>query len=119
MFSHQTSIRKPSYPSLHTPDGQRKYLNEDERNRVIECAKQQENSVKQLCLVLLLSGCRLTEALSLSKDSILGLENAILIRSLKKRDKISYRQIPLPHAIITGLLVLGQQCPDRLSIQSR
>ena len=109
MFSHQNSPQNTQIQSLHTKNGERKYLNEDERSRFIGCAKRQDNSVKMLCLVLVLSGCRLTEALNLSRADILSAENAILIRSLKKRDKIIYQQIPLPHGIITGLLVLGKK----------
>lgn len=114
MFSYPNSIQKTSFPSLHTKNGERKYLNEDERKRFIDCAQNQKQSVRLLCLVLVLSGCRLTEALNLSKESILAHENAILIRSLKKRDKTIYRQVPLPHAIITDLLMLEIEHSSRL-----
>lgn len=114
MFSHNNSNQKPSIQSLHTKHGERKYLTEDERKNFIEAANNQKQSVRLLCLVLLLSGCRLSEVLNMTSENVLDAENAILIRSLKKRDKISYRQIPQPHGIISDLLMISRKRPDRL-----
>ena len=95
------------HPAFFTADGQRKYLNAEERGRFIEAAQEQAQPLKLLCLVLVLSGCRLSEALNLKDDHISLGENAIVIRSLKQRGKLSYRQIPLPSAIITELHLRG------------
>lgn len=114
MFSpYQSTKEKPAY-SLYTPDGERKYLNGEERLEFIQCAQNQENSVRLLCLVLVMSGCRLSEALNLTQDHILTGENVILIRSLKKRGEICFRHIPVPHHTIAELALLGRIKPNRL-----
>ena len=109
MFSTKiTSFRHPGF-SLYTKDGQPKYLNQTERKRFIECADQCERSIRLLCLTLLFSGCRLSEALNLTKDHILVPEQALSIRSLKKRKEVSFRQVPIPGTLIDELSALGRE----------
>ncbi|MEM7068321.1 MAG: site-specific integrase [Pseudomonadota bacterium] len=119
MFSHHEISQRRPFRSLYTKDGQRKYLSEKERSRFIGHAKQQPRQVRLLCLVLALSGCRLSEALNLTKEDVLEIECAILIRTLKKRDKIIYRQIPLPAGLIYDLRRLGQKRNGRLFLWQR
>jgi len=105
--------------SLYTKDGRPKYLNQTERQRFIACAKRHEQAVRLLCLTLVYSGCRLTEALNLSSDSILEPEQALLIHSLKKRTAICYRQVPVPAELISELSVFANAQPGRLFIWGR
>ena len=114
MFSDQGSQESNAPVSLYTQGGQRKYLTEHERQRFIDSAQSCERSIRLLCLVLLFSGCRISEALNLSAEHILKEDNGILIRSLKKRAIVSYRQIPLPPAIIDDLCSLSVRQPKRL-----
>ena len=114
MFSPQTNQKYHYRYSLYTNTGERKYLDESERTRFIDCALQQQDAAGLLGLVLVLSGCRLTEALNLSPSDILEEEGAIVVRSLKKRQKHEFRQIPLPPGTIAELLKLGRSNSEPL-----
>lgn len=107
MFSHHHTTQNTS-TSLYTDTGERKYLTASERQAFIDKANLHEQSVRLLCLVLVYTGCRLTEALNLKPEHIIPSENIVLIRSLKKRNKITYRSLALPDDLINELLELGQ-----------
>ncbi len=119
MFSPKIKPFKNPGFSLYTKDGQPKYLNQSERQRFIECADQCERSIRLLCLTLLFSGCRLSEALNLTKESVLTPEQALSIRSLKKRKAVSFRQIPIPKNLVHELSSLGQERPSSLFVWKR
>ena len=114
MFSTKTTTHNHSGFSLYTADGKPKYLNQAERKRFLECASTRDKSIRLLCHVLVYSGCRLTEALNLSRDSILEPEKALSIRSLKKRSQVSFRHVPVPNELIKELVELSQENPSRL-----
>lgn len=96
--------------SLYAADGQRKYLNLDERRRFLEAArKAPEPDTLTLCIVLAYTGCRISEALELTQASLLASEGLIAIRSLKKRGVLDVREIPVPPA------VMGALSPNRCS----
>ena len=83
--------------------GERLYLNGEERKQFLRVASKQENDKKYIALMLYFTGCRLNEALNLMVGSI-DLENeSVIIRSLKKKEKIHYRHIPLPETFIGEL----------------
>ncbi|MCK1463074.1 site-specific integrase [Bradyrhizobium sp. 2] len=64
----------------------------------MECPRQE---LRTFCLVLAYTGCRISEALSLVSASIEIGENAVALRSLKKRKKmIVIRQVPVPAALV-------------------
>ncbi len=80
---------------LFTTDGQRKYLNSEELDRFIKAASAQERAeVRTLCLVLVHTGARISEALALSVDRVDMGEGAIVFKTLKQRGKERFRAAP-------------------------
>jgi integrase len=83
--------------------GERLYLTEDERSRFREASMQAKRETKALCLTLLYTGCRISEALGITVRNVDLSDNCIVIRSLKKRKEIHYRSIPVPYEAIETL----------------
>jgi integrase/recombinase XerD len=116
----QTSCRPAHYEilSLHTQTGARKYLDQTERIRFIDAATRAALPVRALCLTLAHTGCRISEALALTPDSLRASEGVIAFRSLKKRSHaVVVREVPAPASLIAELATLAQQCmraDDRL-----
>lgn len=114
------SIRPSHYDvlSLHTQTGGRKYLDQSERTRFIAAAADTAPALRALCLTLAHTGCRISEALALTPDSLRVSEGVIAFRSLKKRsDVVVVREVPAPAALIAELATLARKCPrldDRL-----
>jgi integrase/recombinase XerD len=88
------------YRSLYSADGRRKYLNVDERRAFLEAAAKEDHGTHTLCLTLAYTGCRISEALSLTGSSIQPGAKLIAIRSLKKRGKVVVREIPVPEELV-------------------
>ncbi|MEN7547358.1 site-specific integrase [Rapidithrix thailandica] len=88
---------------LYSDKGERLYLTASERQRFEQVSKQQDRETMTFALVLLYTGCRLSEALNLQVRHI-DLENhSIGIESLKKRKKGVFRSIPVPERLIESL----------------
>jgi len=95
---------------LYDRSGNRKYLNPGERLRFYETVDTSENLArKTLCLVLIYTGCRITEALRLRVENIDASENTLLFKTLKQRGKTIQRVLPVPGFLIELLL---QQAPS-------
>lgn len=93
--------------ALFNERGERKYLNAAERQRFFQCldilASEQDRT---FCEMIYWTGCRPSEALALTVQSINLDEGSVIVRSLKKRgsDKGKhYRVIPLPAAFLERL----------------
>lgn len=54
-------------------------------------------------MVLVYSGCRLSEALALSSMSVQPSAKLLSVRSLKKRNKFIIREVPIPDILIDEL----------------
>ncbi len=89
--------------SLHTPSGQRKYLTADERLRFLRAADSAPPKIRTLCLTLAWTGCRISEALALTPDAIDRESAAVVVRSLKKRRALMFRQVPVPQGLIDAI----------------
>jgi integrase/recombinase XerD len=89
--------------SLFDPDGNRLYLNDDERKAFLKAASSQKREVKAMCQVLYYTGCRVSEALELTPMRVDHSEQVLRFRSLKKRDKTVYRDVPVPPLLLTTL----------------
>lgn len=95
--------------SLIDFNGQRKYLNLQERKRFYTCINHLSKERRLFCLLLFWSGVRISEALNLKMEHIDLSEQVVTIKSLKKRGKVSFRQIPLPIELLNELtIVLGE-----------
>ena len=93
---------------LHTLHGARKYLDAAERDRFIAAARGMPASLRTLCLTLVLTGCRISEALALSSASLFPSEGVIAFRSLKKRTRgVIVREVPVPSWLVAELGALA------------
>jgi integrase len=81
---------------LFTIEGKRKYLTAEEQGRFTAAANAHERAeVRTFCLTLALNtGCRISEALELTPESVDLSDKSITLRTLKQRDKIKYRSFP-------------------------
>ena len=90
--------------SLYDQQGKRKYLSSSERKKVYRAILELTNERKVLFLLLLYwTGVRISEALSVTADSVDHDEQVLIVKCLKKRDKIIYRRIPLPPTLLLRL----------------
>ena len=89
---------------LFTINGKRKYLTSDERERFLTQANQHERGeVRTLCLVMAYTGCRISEALELTADKIDLSAKSIVFRTLKQRERMTYRAVPVPDSVLDAL----------------
>ncbi len=87
---------------LFDAQGNRKYLNAQEREKFKEAAGNQEREVMTFCLMLYYTGCRISEALAVLDSRIDFTEQAVTFQTLKRR-KVIYRQVPLPAQFLKEL----------------
>ena len=102
-----------SIASLYTPSGRRKYLTECERARFLETAwRCPRSTLRTLALVLIHTGCRISEALALTPASIEAESGFLAFRCLKRRRKtIIVREVPLPEDVLAELQHVHRDCP--------
>lgn len=94
--------------SLYAATGERKYLTVSERERFIAEAAKADLSTLALCLLLCLTGCRISEALALRPPHIDIDEQTVRFRTLKRRSgRIEWRNIPAPSELIKLLETLS------------
>lgn len=103
-----TATPKPTSPTapemrLYSATGRRLYLNADERRRFREAALACSGSRVLLCLVLLHTGCRISEALALRQESFQVTEGVIAVETLKRRRAGIVREIPVPREVFRWL----------------
>jgi len=90
---------------LYAGDGQRKYLNQQERDAFLAAAARYSNPrIRTLCAVLALTGCRISEALALTADRVDAADKVLIFESLKKRRRGHYRAVPVPTDLINELI---------------
>ena len=100
-------VTKPSAKGAYDHEGRRKYLSRDEGSKFVRHATTLPRCQALFCLTIYYTGCRISEALALRRQDIDAESKAILIRSLKKREKREIRRIPLPAFLVKGLLDLA------------
>jgi integrase/recombinase XerD len=99
---------------LHDTEGQRLYLTETERKAFLKAAESCDRQVRTFCMVLVYTGCRLSEALGLTPKSIDFGQKAIVIETLKKRRSGVFRAVPVPDSLLDTLnMVHGIQEASR------
>ena len=90
--------------TAYNGQGQRKYLNAAEGDRFLNrCGKIMPQEEAAFCKTLYFTGCRVSEALSLSPESIDGEEQTLRIFTLKKREKEVVRRVPIPDQLFEDL----------------
>jgi integrase/recombinase XerD len=96
--------RAPNRPmTLHTAVGARKYLNAAERQRFAAAADTMPPEPRTFCLLLMWSGCRISEALAVTPTAIDREAGTIAFVTLKRRRSSVVRQVPIPVPLITDL----------------
>lgn len=103
--------------NLYEPAGGRKYLNAAERRRFTQAARRAPLDAQLFCLVLSLSGARISEILALTPAAIDFDSGVANITTLKRRRRGLVRQVPLPRKILGELnqafhLRRAQRHPD-------
>ena len=91
---------------LYSKDGDRLYLNPPERLAFYEFAEGIEDLAhKTLCMVLIYTGCRISEAVNLRRKDIDVSNETLIIRTLKQGGKvIRQRELMIPDFIIDLLI---------------
>lgn len=89
--------------SLYSSDGQRKYLNQQERLRFFKAARQQSTETRLLCLLLYYTGARIAEIHNLKTHNIDLSNHTLIIETLKKRKRGIFREVPLPKFLMNDL----------------
>jgi integrase/recombinase XerD len=89
--------------TLHTAVGARKYLNVAERKRFAAAADTMPPEPRAFCLLLMWSGCRISEALAVTPTAIDREEETVAFVTLKRRHASAVRQIPIPASLIADL----------------
>jgi integrase/recombinase XerD len=79
--------------------GKRKYLIASERMIFCQYAKGLTHEQKSFCLTLAVTGARISEVLALTSGSLDRANGAVIFRTLKQRDTISFRAIPVPNLL--------------------
>lgn len=89
---------------LHDQSGQRKYLNAAERKRFRQAIDGLERPHERLfCFTLFFTGCRISEALALTWESVDVSEGTLIFRTLKQRRTVRFRSVPIPSLLLNGL----------------
>ncbi|MEJ8574169.1 tyrosine-type recombinase/integrase [Microbaculum marinum] len=100
---HAERVRGERTYSLYAPSGARKYVNAAERTRFLRAADSRDPATRALCLMLVYTGCRLSEALNLTADAVQPDSGIIAIASLKKRRTGIVREVPVPDILIGAI----------------
>ena len=98
---------------LHRADGARLYVNHEERGHFVESARRAQPEARLLALTLLLSGCRLSEALALRGQSVQVEAGVLSIQTLKTRRAQPIREVPIPKWLAKAL-VASESMPEEL-----
>lgn len=98
--------------SLYATDGTRKYLNDEERDRLLKVLSRRRIDQRLFVLTLFWTGARISEVLALHACSFQAQRGIVAIRTLKRR-RHSVREIPVPPALMASLcehFQLGAPC---------
>jgi integrase/recombinase XerD len=89
--------------SLHTVGGARKYLNVAERQRFAAAAETLPPEPRLFCLLLMWSGCRISEGLAITPLAIDRETGTVAFITLKRRRASVVRQVPIPTGLVDEL----------------
>ena len=84
--------------------GERKYLDQQERQRFLRSASRMREPIRLFCEVLAYTGCRLSEALNIRPSHIDQGHCALIFETLKQRNAIRYRHIAVPKSLMRRLI---------------
>lgn len=90
-------------PSLFDQSGKRLYLTPAERARFINAANRYPPEWRTLAKFLVLTGCRISEALSVRAEHFDFEDSRVAVETLKQRRRGVWRRIPLPKNLLAEL----------------
>jgi integrase len=88
---------------LYDQTGQRKYLTPAERQAFLRASESATCEVRTFCATLVHTGCRITEALSLTAARVDFAGGVLIFETLKKRRKGVFRAVPVPPEFLETL----------------
>lgn len=88
---------------LYDAHNRRLYINSAERTKFMAAVTRFPPSQRTLCLTLLYTGCRISEALALSPASVQLEDQLVTFRTLKRRQVNTVREVPIPETLIEQL----------------
>jgi integrase len=91
--------------TLFDASGRRKYLSASEWRQFVNAAASAEPRARAFCRVLAFTGCRISEALSLTPTSLDPATGCIVLRTLKRRKRV-FRAVPVPTFLLRELSAL-------------
>jgi integrase/recombinase XerD len=94
---------EPTMTLLFDASGQRKYLTPLQRQEFLRAAGDAPDVISTFCSTLGYTGCRITEALSLTGNRVGRSAGLLLFESLKKRRRGIYRGVPVPPEFLDTL----------------
>ena len=100
---------------LFNASGQRLFLDAKERLALMQAAQQtQDEMAGSFCLLLLQTGCRISEAINLTRGSVNLKSQAVTFHTLK-RQTLELRTVPLSPGLITTLVNVHKLtgCPNQ------
>lgn len=92
--------------ALFNDVGARKYLCASEIPRFLGATVTEDADTRAFCWLLVCTGCRLSEAISLTPAQLDADARRVILRTLKRR-KIVYRAVPVPETVMRQLLALA------------
>jgi integrase/recombinase XerD len=100
---------------LFDQTGGRKYVCASERQRFLAVADRAGAQTRAFALVLAFSGCRISEALSVTAGQLDPETNRLILRTLKRRRQV-FRAVPIPAELMRELTSLaeGKRSDERL-----
>jgi integrase len=92
---------------LRDRNGQRKYLNQAERELFFALTNKLSGQERAFCKVLYFTGCRISEALALKAEHLDLADQVVIIETLKRRRRGFYRAVPVPLTLLQELKIVG------------
>lgn len=93
----------PDPTQLLDQQGRRKYLCGEEMVRFLSAARQADQPTRAFCLLLVQTGCRISEALAITPQHLDRDMKRVIFRTLKRRRNV-FRAVPVPDALMKELL---------------
>lgn len=81
----------------------RLYVNAVERRCFLNCAKNSRTDIASFCMMLAYTGCRISEALEIRISSLQIDQQIVTLRTLKRRDPTTFREVPIPKDLVGAL----------------
>lgn len=90
--------------ALFDSNGGRKYLTRREAAALLSAVRQADWQTRLFCQLLNHTGCRLSEALAVTRRHLDPETGRVIFRTLKRRSKTVYRGVPVPARFMNELV---------------